>query len=531
MQESAVEPPFHAFEGGGFYLALDRFIPAYLEIDRLADEALCMFERGIPEHIVQQKLVRDWGAARVTNMFASLKALQRKGFFARRGSPPVMGGARTIERLVHSRTGRIQLALAESCNLRCKYCYVHPESKWRHQNERIMPWEVAREAIDLLLQRAGTIDDLSITLFGGEPLLNKEALHQVIAYTEARKKELCKDKKTFYSLTTNGILMSHDVIREIKRHNFGLMISMDGPATVHDAVRVFLNHRGSWRATARGAMELMKFRRQVSVRCTITKQCLEKARIVQYLEDFGFHHIRASLAVGQAYEKGPLDVGPDEFQILNKEDKVLEARYIESILSGDWANHRFARFRQALMDVREPKRQAMRCGVGRGTTVVDTKGDLYPCHRYLGMTAYRLGNVNTGIVPELFVTYLEKLFALRRRLCINCWANTLCLGPCPYYVSHSSGDMVDPEPWYCDRIRKSIEDNAAFHSRVRHDYPDYYQYVLQTHISHGQPRARLRLRLGSDRGLSDQVDSEPPDTEEPIASADSTGSDLSVHED
>ena len=461
---------------------VDGYVPAYFEIDKLTFEMLTLLAEGIREKAVCARLRDAWGEEPVDRAFDSFAALKEQGFFVRRGAPPAMGGARTIEGLVRAQTDKVQLALAESCNLGCKYCYVHRESKWRRRNERIMPWEIARKAVDFLIRRAGrNASGYSITFFGGEPLLNKHVLHNVVAYTDARKKELGLTKPTFYSLTTNGTLMSLDVIRQIKRHNFGIMVSMDGPPDVHDGVRVFLNHRGSWAATARGARYLMQYRRQVSVRCTITNRCLEKARIVRYLEDFGFYRIRLSVAMGQAYRKGPFDVGPEELKALETEDEILEELYVESIRSGDWDNHRFARYRQLLMDMREPQRQTMRCGAGRGTTIVDIKGDLYPCHRYLGMEAYRLGNVDTGVDPELFAAYLEKFFVLRQRLCADCWANTLCLGPCLYYVSHPSGEMVDPEPWYCDMIRRGIENSAAFHSRIRRDFPDYYEHVVRRH--------------------------------------------------
>jgi uncharacterized protein len=495
--------PYYVFKADGFHLAIDRHIPAYFEIDQLAYEALDLLKEGAAQQVVESHLKEKWGRDLVTAVFASLAALKNKGFFVGRGAPPQMGATEDVENLVCSRTGKIQLALAESCNLRCRYCYVHRDDKWRSGRERIMPWEVARKGVDFLLRRAGHIDDLSITFFGGEPLLNKDVFHKVVSYTEQRKRELRKGKPTFYSLTTNGILMSRDVIRQIKRYNFGLMLSMDGPPEVHDAVRVFINNKGSWAATARGARELMKYRRQVSVRCTLTKRCLEKARIVRFLEDFGFYRIRMSVALGQAYLKGPYDIGPDELEALEADDKKIEEGYIEAIRTGDWDNHRFARYEQALMDVFEPQRQSFRCGVGRGTTIVDVKGDLYPCHRYLGMEKYQLGDVDEGVDPDLFAAYLEKFFALRRRLCSDCWANTLCSGPCPYYVSHPNGEMVEPEPWYCKMIRDGIEKNAVFHSRIRRDFPEYYQHVVEKHLAWKKATGR---HPKSDREIADEND-------------------------
>ena len=85
MAVSEGQSPYHVFKADGFYLALDRYIPAYLEIDRLAYEALSLLQEGVPEQTVGQKLSHDWGHERVSEMFASFAALKQKGFFVRRG--------------------------------------------------------------------------------------------------------------------------------------------------------------------------------------------------------------------------------------------------------------------------------------------------------------------------------------------------------------------------------------------------------------------------------------------------------------
>ncbi len=70
------------------------------------------------------------------------------GTVATRGLPPL----RTLT-----------LILASGCNLRCTYCFQHPERPAR------MTWRVLREALDLLL--ASTRRTVDVVFTGGEPLL------------------------------------------------------------------------------------------------------------------------------------------------------------------------------------------------------------------------------------------------------------------------------------------------------------------------------------------------------------------------
>ncbi len=135
-------------------------------------------------------------------------------------------------------TNRIELYLAEACNLRCRYCYVDGNAAL---NNGLMPWEIARQAIDLVFSRAGDADQIHITFFGGEPLLNKPVLRRAMDYSQQLGAE--RGKQVIYSMTTNATLLDDEIIDLIKRYNFGLMVSLDGPPEVQDRMRPFADGR------------------------------------------------------------------------------------------------------------------------------------------------------------------------------------------------------------------------------------------------------------------------------------------------
>ena len=81
--------------------------------------------------------------------------------------------------------------LTENCNLRCKYCF---EGSSRNV-KKVMSSETAHRGINLLCDQAEqayqagyTDSNVSITFFGGEPLLNTELAIEIINYTEERVK-------------------------------------------------------------------------------------------------------------------------------------------------------------------------------------------------------------------------------------------------------------------------------------------------------------------------------------------------------
>ena len=47
-------------------------------------------------------------------------------------------------------------------------------------------------------------------------------------------------------MTTNGTLLTDDIIRYLAEHEVSLMISIDGPREINDANRVFANGQGTF---------------------------------------------------------------------------------------------------------------------------------------------------------------------------------------------------------------------------------------------------------------------------------------------
>jgi uncharacterized protein len=124
----------------------------------------------------------------------------------------------------------------EQCNFRCTYCYEKFELGTMQKQ--------LREAIILLVERrAPQLNQLSISWFGGEPLVAKSV---VLELSEAFK-AMSKTYGFAYiaNATTNGYHLTPDISpRYIKLGIKEYQITLDGPARYHDAKRK-LQHGGS----------------------------------------------------------------------------------------------------------------------------------------------------------------------------------------------------------------------------------------------------------------------------------------------
>ena len=100
-----------------------------------------------------------------------------------------------------------------------------------------MEWETARTSVDFLFEKAGGNREVNLIFFGGEALLNIKLMQQIVAYAE--EKGQAAGKKVDFSLTTNGTLLTDEIIDFFQAHRFGVTVSIDGPQDLHDKRRIF----------------------------------------------------------------------------------------------------------------------------------------------------------------------------------------------------------------------------------------------------------------------------------------------------
>lgn len=131
----------------------------------------------------------------------------------------------------------LTLFLDHACNLRCSYCYGGKKFS------RPMSAAVMRRAVDLALEQRPTQFDVSF--FGGEPLLHPGLIEETLAYVDSKVAQLGSSQVRFV-LNTNGTIVDDRVLAMLAPpRRFTTFVSLDGPASVHDAHRVDEGGRGS----------------------------------------------------------------------------------------------------------------------------------------------------------------------------------------------------------------------------------------------------------------------------------------------
>ncbi len=351
--------------------------------------------------------------------------------------------------------------VSQMCNLHCRYCFA--DKGTFGQPPTLMSAETAKQTVDFLLQNSGRYDDLSLCFFGGEPLLNLDTIRQTVDYAEQQGKN--SNKNFRFNITTNGTLLSAPVRQFLKKHRFGVIVSIDGDQDLHDTMRPFANGQGSY-DTIRNNLEAFQKGSRLnetawSLRATFTNNNLDFTDQVLHLAGLGFQDI----SVEPCFSENPaVGICQDDLPALKAEYTSFAQRYLEEIKAG--RSFSFFHFRVMLDQTKRGTQRLTQCGAGNGYMAVSASGDLYPCHRLVGLKQYEIGSVNEGITrPEG-----RQLFASAnvnsKSLCRKCWARYICGGGCHAYAIQFNGDISMPYELECELIKHRIELGAYLCSEL-----------------------------------------------------------------
>ena len=152
--------------------------------------------------------------------------------------------SRFLGTFLDRKLAKITLQLTQSCNFRCEYCIYsedHNPRQRSHSNRR-MSWAIAKKAVDFLWVHSVDSKSVNVGFYGGEPLLEFPLIQRVVEYCTDR----FSGKKLTFSMTTNGSLLTDEMIRYFQANDVSIMISLDGPKEVNDRNRVFPDGRGTY---------------------------------------------------------------------------------------------------------------------------------------------------------------------------------------------------------------------------------------------------------------------------------------------
>ena len=393
------------------------------------------------------------------------------------------GGCGPAGRTAHPplRLRTLVLMLTTSCNLACRYCYEDREEGCVPGSKaaagggapREMSPESLRENVGFLLDQSGESRNVSIVLFGGEPLLRfpllRAAVHEARAMAEA------SGKKISFSLTTNGTLVTREIAGFLKENGVSVCVSIDGPREIHDVNRPYASGRGSYDDVERGIAYLMENRKgyPLAARVTIGRGAVDVRKTFDHLRGLGFDEVGfapASAAEGSrtALTEGELDRVLGGF-------RTLAAEYVDDVRERRMPA--FSNMTQILALIHRGDPMPYPCGAGIGMLAADPSGVLYPCHRLCGV-GDSMGDPSRGIASDARARFLDGARRRRESACDACWAKNFCAGGCYHDAYLRQGDLFAPSTHYCRWIKELFLLGLQTYVRIQNETPTFLEVVL-----------------------------------------------------
>jgi uncharacterized protein len=127
----------------------------------------------------------------------------------------------------------------EQCNFRCTYCYEDYEAGW-------MKPETISAIKQLIDRRVSDLETLSLSWFGGEPLLAKHTVFDISRYAFNLATQLSQPQIRG-GMTTNGYFLDYETASALADCSITeYQISLDGPSDVHDRTRLRADGTGTY---------------------------------------------------------------------------------------------------------------------------------------------------------------------------------------------------------------------------------------------------------------------------------------------
>jgi len=184
------------------------------------------------------------------------------------------------ERRASRRSLRLTIAPTMDCNFACPYCY-------EHRVPGFMSDETADQLVAFAASRLGSSERLSVTWYGGEPLLVPD---RVIGLTK-RLRNLAEEsgKGWSFSLVTNGYRIDEAMARQLREAGItDVQMTLDGPPEFHDARRTHNDGSGTFHRILENLEAAVRIMETVRVRMNVDAQNAESwQQLSALLEEAG----------------------------------------------------------------------------------------------------------------------------------------------------------------------------------------------------------------------------------------------------
>jgi len=393
---------------------------------------------------------------------------------------------------LENKVNSIILQVTQQCNLRCEYCvYSGSYHNRTHANKR-MSRETAVKAIDFLFSHSRDSKRNNIGFYGGEPLLEFDLMKECIEYAEKKS----EGKILTFNLTSNGTLLSDEVVEFFEKHNVSVLISLDGPKEMHDRHRKQAgNGCGSFDIIMKNLESLKKrhprYADKIRFSVVLDPQsdftCVnEFFTTYDAVKDMG----TSTSVISSKYSKQQIKVKEDFlvkryyeiFKVLLHKLGRLDRKYVSSLMLEEYVHLRKLHDNSLTpsKSIGTKGHHGGPCVPGITRLFVNVNGDFYPCERVSEASeVMRIGSIDEGFDIAKIEAILN-VGRVSKESCRNCWAFRLCF-MCAVFADNNTELSGEKKLSNCGEIKASAEETLKDYCTLKemgHDFSDLRELIV-----------------------------------------------------
>ena len=332
----------------------------------------------------------------------------------------------------------ITFIVTKDCQLACKYCYL----VGKNTKER-MTWEVAKEAIDYILDREEDFREESVVwdFIGGEPFLEIELIDNICDYL---KKEMYRRNHHWFnsyrfSFSTNGINYHTKKVQKFIEKNkthLSIGITIDGTKRKHDMNRIWKTpemeqgiqpkaeeEKGSYDDVVKNIPLWLSQFPGAATKVTIASPDIPYIKeSVLHLYGLGIKEVNINCVFEDVWKDG--DDMLFEEQLTQLADAIIDMDL--------YRDHACSFYQEFIGKPMDPERDNQNwCGAGK-MLAIDAAGNFYPCTRFAAYSlrskpAWVIGNIHEGIDENKLRPFLTlDRTSQSKQECIDCEVASGC---------------------------------------------------------------------------------------------------------
>ncbi len=427
------KPLIHLFKTHGCYYVYDVNKNYIITTTKQAWDML--------QKMLSQTITEKECSAEEKEALKEINKLKKQGLLSAKRIIEVQHGAtELLPYILNNRISTMTLQVTQQCNLRCEYCIYSGAYENRHHSNKKMSIETAKKAIDFALSRSKDTNEFHLGFYGGEPLLEFQFVKTCMEYTLERG----QGKEITFGLTTNGTILTEEIMDYFAEHKVQMLISLDGPYEIHNKNRRFAaNNIGTFDAIIKN-IEILKMRHPEYSNKIMFNAVLDPEDGFKCTNEFftTFEAIKDSYCKGGTYstinlkDDKEVDFNVDYYKEIQYEyfkfflfaDKRLDSKYTSKLVTDyyTYTKEMLYKNRYISESLSDMEHHSGPCLPGIKKLFIDVDGNIYPCEKVNEQSeALKMGHIDSGI-DIAKVSNIINVGRLTKESCINCWAFRYC---------------------------------------------------------------------------------------------------------